>query len=137
MGHHAKGAQLKSRMGKVVNDIVMDFSCKPRISDDRGTAILVAGSIYEACQYFELFQLTPLRGKCGIITSYNPSTRDIVTEETGENTETEKQAIYNIYNKLLGKKTTEEYEERGQRPVHQAPGSNEAANRGIQAAHWF
>lgn len=101
----------KSRMGKVVNDIVMDFSVKPRLNEDRGTAILVAGSIYEACQYYELFQYTPLKGKCGIITSYNPTTRDVVNEELGENTETEKQAIYNIYIKLLGKKATEEYEE--------------------------
>lgn len=101
----------KSRMGKVVNDIIMDFSVKPRLNEDRGTAILVAGTIYEACQYYELFQLTPLKGKCGIITSYNPATRDVVNEELGENTETEKQAIYNIYTKLLGKKATEEYEE--------------------------
>ncbi len=101
----------KSRMGKVVNDIIMDFSVKPRINEDRGTAILVAGSIYEACQYYELFQLTPLKTKCGIITSYSPTHRDIVNEELGENTETEKQAIYNTYIKLLGKKVTEEYEE--------------------------
>jgi type I restriction enzyme, R subunit len=101
----------KSRMGKVVNDIVMDFSVKPRLNDDRGTAILVAGSIYEACQYFELFQQTPLKGKCGIVTSYGPTTRDIVNEELGENSETEKQSIYNIYTNLLGKRTTEQYED--------------------------
>jgi len=101
----------KSRMGKVVNDIVMDFSVKPRLNDDRGTAILVAGSIYEACQYFELFQQTPLKGKSGIITSYNPLTRNVVNEESGENTETEKQSVYNIYTKLLGGRTTEQYEE--------------------------
>lgn len=101
----------KSRMGKVVNDLVMDFSVKPRLNEDRGTAILVAGSIYEACQYFELFQHTPLKGKCGIITSYNLRTRDVVNEEVGENTETEKQAIYNTYTKLLGNKPTEEYED--------------------------
>lgn len=101
----------KSRMSKVVSDIILDFSVKPRLNDDRGTAILVAYSIYEACQYYELFQQTPLKGKCGIITSYNPSTRDVVNEETGENTETEKQAIYNIYTKLLGNKTTEQYED--------------------------
>jgi type I restriction enzyme, R subunit len=101
----------KSRMGKVVNDIILDFSVKPRLNEDRGTAILVAGSIYEACQYYELFQLTPLKTKCGIITSYSPTHRDVVNEELGENTETEKQTIYNIYTKLLGKKATEEYEE--------------------------
>jgi type I restriction enzyme, R subunit len=41
----------RSRMGQVVNDIIFDFSTKPRISNDRGNAILAAASIYEACKY--------------------------------------------------------------------------------------
>ena len=43
------------------------------------------------------------------MTSYNPSTRDIVTEGTGENTESEKEFIYNTYIELLGNKDTETY----------------------------
>ena len=54
----------KSRMGRVVNDIVFDFSVKPRLSNDRGNAILVASSIYEACKYFTLFWDTPLINTC-------------------------------------------------------------------------
>ena len=42
----------KSRMERVVSDIVFDFSVKPRLSSERGNAILVASSIYEACKYF-------------------------------------------------------------------------------------
>ena len=49
----------KSRMGRVVSDIVFDFSVKPRLSSESGNAILVASSIYEACRYFTLFQKTP------------------------------------------------------------------------------
>lgn len=108
----------KSRMDKVVADVVFDFSVKPRISAEAGNAILVASSIYEACRYFELFQGTPLKGKCAVVTSYNPLTRDVTTEETGANTETDKQYIYNIYTKLLkdvqpkpGKSKTETYED--------------------------
>ena len=37
-----------SRMERVVRDIVFDFSVKPRLSSERGNAILVASSIYEA-----------------------------------------------------------------------------------------
>jgi type I restriction enzyme R subunit len=33
-----------------------DFARKPRLNNDRGTAILVAASIYDACHYFRLFQ---------------------------------------------------------------------------------
>jgi len=108
----------RSRIEKVASDIIFDFSVKPRLSSERGNAILVASSIYEACRYFELFKNTELRGKCALVTSYNPNTRDITTEDTGANTETEKEYIYKIYSDLLenvvaktGKTKTETYED--------------------------
>src|SRR5690606_6871951 len=101
----------RSRMDKIVSDILFDFSVKPRLSSEAGNAILVAGSIYEACRYYELFQRTPLNDKCAIITSYNPTTRDITTEDTGANTETEKEFIYRTYVELLNGKATETYED--------------------------
>jgi type I restriction enzyme R subunit len=101
----------RSRLDRIVNDIVFDFNVKPRLSSGFGNAILIAGSIYEACRYFELFQNTELKGKCAVITSYNPSTRDITTEDTGANTETEKEFIYKTYIALLNGKDTEKYED--------------------------
>jgi type I restriction enzyme R subunit len=108
----------KVRMDRVVADIIFDFSVKPRLSSERGNAILVASSIYEACRYFTLLQKTPFRGKCAVVTSYNPLTKDVTQEETGANTETDKQFIYNTYNELLkdveaksGMTKTETYEE--------------------------
>jgi type I restriction enzyme R subunit len=91
----------RSRMEKIVSDIIFDFNIKPRLSSERGNAILVTSSIYEACRYFDLFQKTELKGKCAVVTSYNPSTRDITTEDTGANTETEKEFIFKIYTDLL------------------------------------
>lgn len=112
----------RSRMDKVVTDIVGDFSVKPRLSTEMGNAILVASSIFEACRYYELFQATELKGKCAVVTSYNPQTRDIATEETGANTETDKQVIYNTYEALLkdisaepGKSKTETYEDKAKK----------------------
>ena len=90
-----------SRMDRVVSDIIFDFSVKPRLSNDRGSAILVASSIYEACKYFSLFQKTLFRGKCAVVTSYNPLVRDVTLEETGADTETDKQFIYTTYTELL------------------------------------
>ncbi len=101
----------RSRLEKIVSDIIFDFNVKPRLSSDLGNAILVAGSIYEACRYFELFQKTELKGKCAIITSYSPATKDITTEDTGANTETEKEYLYKTYIDLLNGKTTEKYED--------------------------
>jgi type I restriction enzyme R subunit len=101
----------QSRLEKIVNDIIFDFNVKPRLNSGTGNAILVASSIYEACRYFEILRKTELKGKCAVVTSYNPSTKDIVTEDTGANTETEKEYIYNLYTSFLGGKTTEKYED--------------------------
>src|ERR1035437_206041 len=105
-------------MERVVNDIIFDFSVKPRLSSERGNAILVASSIYEACKYFSLLQKTPFKGKCAVVTSYNPQAQDVTKEEIGANTETDKQFIYNTYTELLkdvepkpGMTKTETYEE--------------------------
>lgn len=108
----------RSRMDRVVEDIIFDFSVKPRLSNQRGNAMLVASSIYEACKYFELFQKTVFKGQCAVVTSYNPQAQDITLEETGANTETDKQFIYTTYTALLkdvdalpGKSKTETYED--------------------------
>jgi len=117
-----------SRLQKIVNDIVFDFNVKPRLSSGFGNAILIAGNIHEACRYYELFQKTELRGKCGLITSYNPSTKDITTEDTGANTETEKQEIYKTYEELLkdakaqpGKTKAETYEDKAKEKFIKEP----------------
>lgn len=109
----------RSRMDQVVNDIIFDFSVKPRLSSERGNAMLVASSIHDACKYFTLFQKTSFKGKCAVVTSYNPQAQDVTKEETGANTETAKQFIYNTYSELLkdviaerGMTKTETYEER-------------------------
>jgi type I restriction enzyme R subunit len=91
----------RSRMDKIVNDIILDFGTKPRLSSSTGNAILVASSIYEACKYYELFNRTEFKGKCAVITSYNPLFKDITTEDTGANTETDKEYIFKIYSELL------------------------------------
>lgn len=108
----------RSRMERVVDDIVFDFGVKPRLSSQKGNAILVAASIYEACKYYESFQKTVFKGRCAVVTSYNPQARDVTLEETGANTETEKQFVYNTYKELLkdvdpvpNKSETEAYED--------------------------
>lgn len=108
----------RSRMSKVVTDIIFDFSTKTRLSSEVGNAILVASSIYEACRYYELFQKTSLKDKSAIVTSYNPQTSDVTTEDTGASTETEKEFMYNLYEELLkdvkqegNKSKTESYED--------------------------
>ena len=117
-GTKQKVLSSRSRMGRVVSDIIFDFRTKPRLSSERGNAMLVASSIYEACKYYALFVNTPFRGKCALVTSYNPHAQDITKEDTGANTETDKEFIYDTYIELLkdvkrmpGMAKTETYEE--------------------------
>jgi len=120
----------KSRMDRVVSDIVFDFSVKPRLSSERGNAMLVASSIYEATKYYTLFQKTPFKGKCAVITSYNPHAQDITKEDTGANTETDKEFIYNTYIELLkdvearpNQSKTETYEDKAKDLFKNEPSS--------------
>jgi type I restriction enzyme R subunit len=91
----------RARMDRVVADIVFDFSVKPRLASERGNAILVASSILEACRYFTLFQKTPFKGKCAVVTSYDPQVQDVTKEEVGANSESDKQFVFNTYTELL------------------------------------
>lgn len=80
----------KSRLEKIVFDIIDDFYTKPRLESGRGNALLVASSIYEACQYYEIFQSQGF-GNCAVITSYEPGALSTESRE------------YSIYERMLDK----------------------------------
>lgn len=118
----------KSRMARIVADIIFDFKKRRRLNDGRGNAILVASSIYEACKYFELFQKTVFKGKCAVVTSYNPQARDVTLEDTGAGSDTDKEYIYNVYTEMLqnvdaqpGKSKTETYEDAAKKLFREQP----------------
>ena len=90
----------QSRLEQIVADILMDMETRDRLKSGRGNALLVSGSIYQACKFYELFDRTDLRGKCAIVTSYKPSYADLKGEESGEGL-TEKLRQYEIYQKML------------------------------------
>jgi len=89
----------KSRLEKVVADVMLDMETKERLQNGRGNAMLVSESIYNACRYYELFQNAGLKN-CAIVTSFTPSYADIKGEESGEGY-TEKLRQYEIYKQML------------------------------------
>ena len=99
----------RERLEKIVTDIIFDMETKDRLQNGSGNAMLVAGSIHEACKFYELFQQKGLR-KCAIITSYNPSIDNIKGESTGESIPTYNQEKYQIYQKMLNGKDIETFE---------------------------
>jgi type I restriction enzyme R subunit len=90
----------KSRLEMIVDDILMDMETRDRLKSGHGNAMLVSGSIYSACRFFEMFQKTDLAGKCATVTSYRPVPGDMKGEESGEGL-TEKLRQYDIYRKML------------------------------------
>lgn len=110
----------KSRLEQIVKDIILDMETKDRLKSGRGNAMLVAGSIYEACKYYELFQAYGFK-KCAVITSYNPHISDIKGEATGEDKDTENVEKYRIYKEMLGDKTPEEFEREVKRKFIEEP----------------
>ena len=90
----------QDRLEKIVADILFDMATRPRLMDGHGNAMLVAGSIYEACKFYELFSKTELKGKCTIVTSYAPNVADTKGETTGEG-ETDNLLKYQVYSKML------------------------------------
>lgn len=91
----------RSRLEKIVCDIIFDFETKARLSDGSGNAILVADSILTACKYYELFQQKNFR-KCAIISSYEPNTGDLRTETVSDDEETDAFEKYRIYLQMIG-----------------------------------
>ena len=90
----------EDRLRKIVADIQLDMELRDRLRSGHGNAILVSSSIYSACRLFEMFQKTPLKDRCAIVTSYKPAPADIKGEEAGEGL-TEKLRKYNIYREML------------------------------------
>jgi type I restriction enzyme R subunit len=99
----------RSRLDKIAADIVFDMEIKDRLNNGQGNAMLVASSIYEACQYYKLFQEKGL-DKCAIITSYSGDISEIKGEETGEARKTESLFKYDIYKNMLAGKTVDVFE---------------------------
>ncbi len=99
----------KSRLEKIVADIIFDMEMRDRLASGRGNAILVSGSIYQACKFYELF-VDQGFDRCAIVTSYKPSPSDLKGEETGEGL-TERLRQYEIYNRMLGGQEPEAFEQ--------------------------
>ncbi len=121
----------RSRLEKIVADILLDMNTKPRLADGHGNAMLVAGSIYEACKYYELFSSIELSSHCAIVTSYAPDISDTKGETTGDG-DTDNIFKYEVYRKMLASwfdepeatavKKVEEFEKQAKKAFIDEPG---------------
>jgi type I restriction enzyme, R subunit len=103
----------EERKARIAASIIHDFDTKPRLNNDRGTAILVAASIYDACHYYRIFQGKPFGQYCGIITSFEPQPGAIVLEPLNS----DERYKFDTYTKhvLTAGQTTKAYEDEAKR----------------------
>jgi type I restriction enzyme R subunit len=107
------------RKQRIIASIIEDFSLKPRLNNDRGTAILVAASIYDACHYFRFFQNTSFGKSCGIVTSYEPN-HNAISREPANSDERYKFDTY-TQQVLKNSQTTKAYEDEAKRLFIEEP----------------
>jgi len=107
------------RKQRIIADIIEDFSLKPRLNNDRGTAILVSASIYDACHYYRLLQNTGFGPYCGIITSYEPN-HNAISREPAKSDERYKFDTYTLHVLKKGQ-TTKQYEDEAKRCFIEEP----------------
>ena len=102
----------KERLERIAADIIFDMSNsvgKPRLATDRGTAMLVADSIYEACKYWEIFQSQNFT-RCAVVTSYEPTTSSVRTVTYDPTKASEEEYKKKIYERMLNGKKQSEFE---------------------------
>lgn len=109
----------EERKARIAASIIHDFDTKPRLNNDRGTAILVAASIYDACHYYRIFQGKPFGQYCGIITSFEPQPGAIVLEPPNS----DERYKFDTYTKhvLKAGQTTKAYEDEAKRRFIEEP----------------
>lgn len=99
----------KERLERIVADVIFDMSDKPRLANDRGTAMLVAGSIFEACKYWELFTSQGFT-ECAIVTSYEPTNASVRTATSDPSRNSEEEYKKKVYERMLNGKKLGEFE---------------------------
>lgn len=102
----------KERLERIAADIIFDMSDsvgKPRLATDRGTAMLVADSIYEACKYWEIFQSQNFT-RCAVVTSYEPTAANVRTATSDPSKASEEEYKKKTYERMLGGKKLAEFE---------------------------
>jgi type I restriction enzyme R subunit len=110
----------KDRLEQIADDIILDMETKDRLRSGRGNAMLVAGSIYEACRFWEIFQGRGFT-RCAVVTSYNPTIDKAKGETTGEDAPTDNLKKFEVYEKMLGKQSVEDFEKEAKKRFIQQP----------------
>ena len=89
----------KQRLEKIAGDILFDMENKTRLRE-RGNAIFVCSSVYEACEAYKIFSDNGFEQKCAVISSYRPTASAIRNEITPDGM-SDGEYKYKIYKQMI------------------------------------
>ena len=102
----------KERIERIGYSILDDLNYG-LLKHDWCNAMLIAGSIFQAYRYYEFFSTSNLKGRCAVVTSYDPMDSDIANNSADNNKTTEAKYKYDWAKKSFaeaGVKNADEYE---------------------------
>lgn len=102
----------KERIERIGYSILDDLNYG-LLKHDWCNAMLIAGSIFQAYRYYKFFSSSDLKGRCAVVTSYDPTDSDIVNNSADNNKTTEAKFKYDWAKKSFeeaGVKNADEYE---------------------------
>lgn len=112
----------RQRLEKIASDIIFDMSLKSRLKNDRGTALLVANSIYEACRYWGIFNSLGFK-KCAVVTSFEPDAASVRTATSDPDQTSEDEYKKSVYDRMLQGKGVMEFEKEAKEKFINEPAS--------------
>lgn len=104
----------KERIERIGYSILDDLNYG-LLKHDWCNAMLIAGSIFQAYRYYKFFSSSDLKGRCAVVTSYDPTDSDIANNSADNNKTTEAKFKYDWAKKSFeeaGVKNADEYEKR-------------------------
>lgn len=102
----------KERIERIGYSILDDLNYG-LLEHDWCNAMLIAGSIFQAYRYYKFFSSSDLKGRCAVVTSYDPTDCDIANNSADNNKTTEAKFKYDWAKKSFeeaGVKNADEYE---------------------------
>lgn len=102
----------KERIERIGYSILDDLNYG-LLKHDWCNAMLIAGSIFQAYRYYKFFSSSDLKGRCAVVTSYDPTDSDIANNSADNNKTTEAKFKYDWAKESFeeaGVKNADEYE---------------------------
>lgn len=113
-----------SRMNRIVRNICEDMILYPALAEGYGNAMLVAGDVYQAYKYWDLFERCDLKGKTTVVTSYDPAMGVSIQEGHSSDAANDQETFKcTMAKRMMGERSAISHEEWAKEQFVEHPGS--------------